>query len=259
MSARKRALECGDDDYGRDRHDKTGEDDGQPISTFILDQGFDEVPKEILNPKAWSVVWSRPWQFKANILNTEARALAWSIEHLLRANRCIGKRLLCLCDNMPVVLGCIKGRAKSGHLLRPLRRIAALCWSLAQKLLRGGLFPNSTLQTDPHVLSTHGRLLVLSAGGATSERSLTWGLTLTIPAHLIMMSKHQGKESKKHDFADSWKLQKRPTCRPAWCIWKREVFEPQLWEITRWGWRSSWRGPRDLSSSWTLPPIWTLH
>ena len=134
MSARKRALECGDDDYGRDRHDKTGEDDGQPISTFILDQGFDEVPKEILNPKAWSVVWSRPWQFKANILNTEARALAWSIEHLLRANRCIGKRLLCLCDNMPVVLGCIKGRAKSGHLLRPLRRIAALCLVTGSKI-----------------------------------------------------------------------------------------------------------------------------
>jgi len=102
--------------------------------SFIVDQGFDEVPKEIMDPKDWSVVWSQPWRFKANILNTEARALVWSVEHLLRANRCLSKKLLCFCDSMPLVLGCLKERAKSPHLLRPLRQIAALCLATGSKV-----------------------------------------------------------------------------------------------------------------------------
>ena len=117
----------GFDDENTAQHDS--------ISNFILDKGFNEVPQDLLVAEDWKVVWSRPWKYKANILNTEARALAGSFEHILRANRCIGKRVLCLCDNMPVVLGCLKGRAKSGHLLKPLRHIAALSLATGSKVV----------------------------------------------------------------------------------------------------------------------------
>ena len=104
------------------------------FSAFILNRGFNEIPGEVMKREAWSVVWSRPWKFEANILNTEARGLAWSIEHLLRANRNINKRLLCFSDNLPLVLGCVKGRAKSGHLLKPLRKIAGLCLATGSRI-----------------------------------------------------------------------------------------------------------------------------
>ena len=95
-------------------------------SSFIRDLGFHEVPGPIMEKQPWSVVWSRPWQFAGNILHTEARALVWSVEHLLRANRCIGKRLVCFSDNLPLVLSATKGRGRSKHLLGPLRKLAAL-------------------------------------------------------------------------------------------------------------------------------------
>ena len=109
-------------------------DTDQSFSSFIIDQGFNEIPDHLLISKDWTVVWSRPWKFRANILNTEARALLWSVEHLLRANRNLSKRLLCFSDNMPLVLGCVKGRAKSHHLVRPLRHIAALCLATGSKV-----------------------------------------------------------------------------------------------------------------------------
>ena len=54
------------------------------------------------------------------------RALVWSAEHLLRANRNLGRRLVCFSDNLPVVLSAVKGRSKSRLLLGPLRKLAAL-------------------------------------------------------------------------------------------------------------------------------------
>ena len=104
------------------------------FSSFITDLGFDEVPLELLSRDDWRVVWSKPWKYEANILNTEARALGWSVEHLLRSNRNIGKKLLCLSDNLPLVLGANKGRAKSGHLLKPLRKISALLLATGSRL-----------------------------------------------------------------------------------------------------------------------------
>ena len=105
-----------------------------PPSSFILDQGFTEVPKSIMEQKAWSVAWSRPWQFECNILNTEARALVWSVEHLVRSSRCIGKRLLCFSDNLPLVLSATKGKGKSHLLKKPLRKLAALCPATGSKV-----------------------------------------------------------------------------------------------------------------------------
>jgi hypothetical protein len=104
------------------------------FSSFIVDQGFDEVPSSLFIKNDWHVVWSRPWKYEANILNTEARALCWSLEHLLRSNRNINKRLLCFSDNLPLVLGTCKGRAKSGHLLKPLRKIAGLLLATGSRL-----------------------------------------------------------------------------------------------------------------------------
>ena len=134
--ARKHALgeaastEAGNDDGGA--KDSSGY--GHSFSTFIINNGFNEVPESIMKREDWSVVWSRPWKFQANILNTEARGLAWSVEHLLRANRSINKRLLCFSDNLPLVLGCVKGRAKSGHLIKPLRKIAGLCLATGSRV-----------------------------------------------------------------------------------------------------------------------------
>ena len=103
-------------------------------SSLIRDLGFHEVPSSIMEKQPWSVVWSRPWQFAGNILHTEARALVWSVEHLLRANRCIGRRLVCFSDNLPLVLSATKGRGRSKHLLGPLRKLAALGLASGSKI-----------------------------------------------------------------------------------------------------------------------------
>ena len=107
---------------------------GGCASTFIQDLGFAEIPEKVLQDKEWSVVWSRPWRYESNILNTEAKALVWSVEHMLRSNRCIGKRLLCFSDNLPLVLSAVKGRGKSHHLLQPLRKLAALSLATGSKV-----------------------------------------------------------------------------------------------------------------------------
>lgn len=95
---------------------------------------FDPVNPDILHASDWSVVWSAPWKFRANILETEARALNWSVEHLLRANRNIGKHLVCLVDNLPVALAATKGRGKSQLLKGPLRKITSLLLASGSRL-----------------------------------------------------------------------------------------------------------------------------
>ena len=103
-------------------------------SNLIRDGHFEEVPPSILESNDWKVAWSRPWKFEANILNTEARALVWSAELLLRCSRSFGKRLLCLTDNLPLALGVCKGRAKSQHLKSSLRKICALSLATQSKI-----------------------------------------------------------------------------------------------------------------------------
>eukprot|EP00435_Cladocopium_sp_Y103_P042198 s2255_g11.t1 len=67
--------QSGIDDARSDMNASNGTD---AFSTFICDQGFDEIPTDLLKPGDWAVVWSKPWKFQANILNTEARALGLS-------------------------------------------------------------------------------------------------------------------------------------------------------------------------------------
>ncbi len=95
---------------------------------------FSPVDASILHSTDWTVVWSAPWKFRANILGTEARALVWSVEHLLRANRNIGKHIICLVDNLPVALAATKGRGKSSLLKSPLRHIASLLLATGSRL-----------------------------------------------------------------------------------------------------------------------------
>ena len=97
-------------------------------------QDFHEVPLEVLKPDAWLVVWSHPWAHEDNILHTEALALVWAVEHAFRSSRNLNKRLLFLCDNLPLALSASKGRGKSGHLLRPLRKICALSLACGSKI-----------------------------------------------------------------------------------------------------------------------------
>ena len=75
-----------------------------------------------------------PWKFRANILGTEARVLVWSVEHLLRANRNIGKHVMCLVGNLLVALAATKGRGKSSLLEFPLRHIASLLFEYGSRL-----------------------------------------------------------------------------------------------------------------------------
>ena len=82
----------------------------------------------------WKTVWFKPRCHEANILNTEARGLAWSVEHLLRSNCCIQKRPLCFSDNLPLVLSATIGRGRSHHLAKPLRKLAALSLATGSKV-----------------------------------------------------------------------------------------------------------------------------
>ena len=129
VDARRHAAKS----IGRETLDKNVkaviEDIGSDVK-FI--EGFNEVPIQLLSPDLWKVVWSNPWKFEDNILHTEALALCWSIEHTLRANRNFG-RILFLSDNLPLTLGVCKGRAKSGFLTKPLRKICALALATGSK------------------------------------------------------------------------------------------------------------------------------
>ena len=136
MLARKHAISSAERDHQK-LHGIESINDEQsiyPVGPFISQQGFNEVPAHVMKRSDWAVVHSRPWKFQGNILNTEARGLVWSVEHLLRANRCISKRLLCFSDNLPLVLGTCKGRARSHHLFKPLRQIAALSLATGSKI-----------------------------------------------------------------------------------------------------------------------------
>ncbi len=107
--------------------------DGPAIDTSnsIFDIGasavqFDEVPATLMESSKWSVVCSRKWKDKENILKTEARALVWSLRHQLRNSACHGKKLVAFVDNLPLALACCKGRATSQLLTPCLRQICAL-------------------------------------------------------------------------------------------------------------------------------------
>ena len=74
-------------------------------SSLIKDTGFAEVPIDvmIMSADAWRVVWSMHWKYEVSILNAEARGLVRAVEHLLRENRFISRRSLCLSNNLPSV------------------------------------------------------------------------------------------------------------------------------------------------------------
>lgn len=106
--------------------------------------GFNEVPLKLLEPDAWVIAWSRPWEHHANILHTEALALTWAVEHSLRANRNFGRKLLFLADNLPLVLSAGKGRGKSSHLTKPFGRFVHCPWRLDRRLMFGGSLVSGT-------------------------------------------------------------------------------------------------------------------
>ena len=105
----------------------------QSIIDDLNQHGFHEVPPHLMTQGDWTVVQSSPWKFEDNILKTEGLALVWSIEHALRSNRNLGKRMLFLCDNLPLALCASKGRARSGYLAQVLRKICALSLASGSK------------------------------------------------------------------------------------------------------------------------------
>jgi hypothetical protein len=87
---------------------------------------FHEVPDALLREADCAVAVAGSVDADRNILELEGCAAALGLRHLLRDSRAIGKRLLILGDNLPVVLGVTKGRARSPLLRAPLQAIAAM-------------------------------------------------------------------------------------------------------------------------------------
>ena len=120
----------------RCRRRKTGDNASshEYKDAFIQDLEFIDIFHDVMGRGCWKTVWFQPLRHEANILNTEARGLAWSVEHLLRSNCCIQKRLLCFSDNLPLVLSATIGRGRSHHLAKPLRKLAALSLATGSKV-----------------------------------------------------------------------------------------------------------------------------
>ena len=81
------------------------------------------MPRDILEPAAWTVACARKWKDRENILKTEGRALLWAVRHALRSSCNVGKHILFLSDNLPLVLAVTKGRAKSPLLRSILKQL----------------------------------------------------------------------------------------------------------------------------------------
>ena len=87
---------------------------------------FEEVPADITDSRAWRPSAAVQVSGGANILFLEGEGLCLAFRHLLRDSSSLGRRMMIIVDNLPLVLGVVKGRAKSKHLRRCLGRVCAL-------------------------------------------------------------------------------------------------------------------------------------
>ena len=76
---------------------------------------FKEVPADMLDPRAWHVIFSGHWLHSENIIRTEGRAYLLGLRHKLRSVCHLFKRHLTLVDNLGRALALCKGRGSS-HL-----------------------------------------------------------------------------------------------------------------------------------------------
>jgi hypothetical protein len=110
---------------------------------------FEEVPASLLDPAPWTVVHSRKLAHPENILRSEMRALEWGVRHCFRSSHSFGRRHLFLVDNLPLALGCVKGRARSGHLKSGLKVIAAHALATRARIVVRWIPSESNLADGP--------------------------------------------------------------------------------------------------------------
>ncbi|CAE7199591.1 unnamed protein product, partial [Symbiodinium natans] len=90
------------------------------------ERDFREVHPNLLDASEWHIVFSGAWDFTENILRTEGRALVSGIRHKLRCRRSLGKRHVCLVDNLALALAVTKGRGRSQLSNRTCQELCAL-------------------------------------------------------------------------------------------------------------------------------------
>ena len=93
---------------------------------FELNENFQEVPHDCLDPELWSLKFAQRMQFSKHITLLEGRGVVAALRHKFRAVQHFGKRHVHLCDNLGMVLALDKGRSSSMGLLRVCRRISCL-------------------------------------------------------------------------------------------------------------------------------------
>eukprot|EP00959_Pyramimonas_sp_CCMP1952_P213212 4461122-Pyramimonas_sp.AAC.1 len=79
-----------------------------------------EAPREFFDGARWAPVIATRVTVPDNILGSEGDACILGIKHILRSRAAFGKHILLFVDNVPLALGCCKGRAASIHLRRAL-------------------------------------------------------------------------------------------------------------------------------------------
>ena len=98
----------------------------QPECARTCERDFREVHPNLLDASEWHIVFSGAWDFTENILRTEGRALVSGIRHKLRCRRSLGKRHVCLVDNLALALAVTKGRGRSQLSNRTCQELCAL-------------------------------------------------------------------------------------------------------------------------------------
>ena len=102
--------------------------------TFELNTNFQEVPYPLLRPENWGLCFASRFTVQERIGVLEARASVAAIRHKMRAIGKFRKRHLNLEDNLGLVLGEDKGRAKSFPLLLACRRHLAIAVATASRI-----------------------------------------------------------------------------------------------------------------------------
>ena len=101
---------------------------------LIENPDFVEVPRSLLHPDRWRLLWNAPFGGKEPIHVLECRSILSAVKHMCRDSRRHGQRVLVLNDNMGVCLAVQKGRASDFSLLRLIRRISAHCLACGLRL-----------------------------------------------------------------------------------------------------------------------------
>ena len=108
---------------------------GQAEDPFELNEFFEEVPEELMNPDHWHEVFAVHMQHAEHITLLEGRGIVAALRHKFRSVAEFGMKHLHFNDNMSMVLLCSKGRSGAFPMLRVCRRICSLLLATNCQLL----------------------------------------------------------------------------------------------------------------------------